>query len=820
LPPLPVTARAPAAAEAPAALSRRAVWRALREPILLIGLVMILAFFALAAFGNQLTDASPYKTHGVMMIDGVIGAPPYAPSPTFPWGTDHIGRDLQALVLAGARQTLALAFFGMAARMLLGALLGALAGWRQGGRLDRLVSGAANVWAAFPLTIFAALLIQAIGIQQGMWVFIVALCVVGWGEIAQVVRRQVIGIKPQLFVESAEAAGARPGEILTRHVIPNVLPALLVLAVLEMGGVLMLLSELGFLNIFLGGGFKAELGVGQITYYSDVPEWGALLANIRAWWRSYPWFAWYPGVAFFLTIMGFNLFGEGLRRFIERSRVNVSRLFNRYTALALVAVVVALVFVLRGVAPLGLYKSEVRLLNTERIMEDIHTLAGPALAGREMGLPGAHDAAQVIARRMADIGLIPIGDKGTFIQTMGCAPYHMDGMPELNILDDQGKPAEKLVYRRDFVEHYGLANTAGAGKGQVVGLVTGAVPDIAGADPFRLQSLELRDKIIIVPEKYDRRLSRGASAGTLVVASDAAKLQRRYLFTPDQFARPYIVQYISPQTADRLLATAGSSLADLEKRAAKLGVGETAITEPGVAVQMKTSAKAYGEPDSACYNVLGIIPGTGAEMGARQGQGMDSQIIMITAYYDGLGVGPEGTLYPGANDNASGVAMMLELARALKETPYAPKKTIMFVAWAGGERWIGLSTKNIMNAQPGFSAMTIEAVIELAGVGAGEGKAIALAPGSSYRLVQLFEQAAGRLGNGVTARGRGPHGDQVILAGFGGRSAMSAYVSWDGSFATAHLASDTPEAIDQEKLRRLGQTTLLSVLVMSREPNY
>jgi peptide/nickel transport system permease protein len=119
-----------------------------------------------------------------MMIEGKIGAPPYPPSTIFPWGTDQIGRDVQAMVLAGAKQTLALALFAMVARVLLGTALGMLAGWWQGSGLDRLVSGAVGVWAAFPATLFAMLLIQALGIQQGMWVFVLALCVVGWGEVA------------------------------------------------------------------------------------------------------------------------------------------------------------------------------------------------------------------------------------------------------------------------------------------------------------------------------------------------------------------------------------------------------------------------------------------------------------------------------------------------------------------------------------------------------------------------------------------------------------------------------------------------------------
>ena len=140
-----------------------------------------------------------------MMVEGTIGSPPYAPSSVFPWGTDQLGRDIQALVLSGARQTLLLATFATVARLFLGSILGMLAGWAQGGWVDQFVTGAMGVWAAFPVTLFAMILIQAIGIKQGMWVFVVALSVVGWGEVAQLMRSKVIELKPRLFVEAARS---------------------------------------------------------------------------------------------------------------------------------------------------------------------------------------------------------------------------------------------------------------------------------------------------------------------------------------------------------------------------------------------------------------------------------------------------------------------------------------------------------------------------------------------------------------------------------------------------------------------------------------
>ena len=110
---------------------RQAVRSLIRNPILQISAFLVLALAVLAVFGDRMVDANPYQVHGLLLIDGKSGTPPFPPSSVFPWGTDHIGRDLQALVLSGARQTLTLALFAMVARILLGTALGLLAGWRH-----------------------------------------------------------------------------------------------------------------------------------------------------------------------------------------------------------------------------------------------------------------------------------------------------------------------------------------------------------------------------------------------------------------------------------------------------------------------------------------------------------------------------------------------------------------------------------------------------------------------------------------------------------------------------------------------------------------
>ena len=209
-----------------------------------------------------------------------------------------------------------------------------------------------------------------------------------------------------------------------------------------------------------------------------------------------------------------------------------------------------------------------------------------------------------------------------------------------------------------------------------------------------------------------------------------------------------------------------------------------------------------GNENSKQWNVLGYIPGTGALQEGSIGAGSaDQQVIIISAYYDGLGYGTDGQFYPGANDNASGVAAMLEIARVLKNAPYPPEKTVLFIAWAPGERQEGLSIVKITEATNIFNNSYFEAVLELSAVGGGSGNALSLAQGSSYRLVTLFQKAAQRTHVNITTRGRGPHTGIDIKQGFGERTALTSYISWDGSDQYAHTPLDTYDRIDPQKLK-------------------
>jgi hypothetical protein len=440
---------------------------------------------------------------------------------------------------------------------------------------------------------------------------------------------------------------------------------------------------------------------------------------------------------------------------------------------------------------------------------------------------------QYIAERMEAIGLFPAGVGNTYLQTLVRPRYHLSSVPELEVVDSAGRVEQTFDYREDFSEFpYAPARQwsfTGFGdavqphySGAVFGCTVGAGTDLAEQKVAPAGG----EGIAIVLDGSSCPAASRESIVALVVPQDPETVQRKYLFPQSSYRpaelsralRP--VLYISRQTADALLATAGSSLEALESLRDRTPRGSVAVTDRGAEVRVRIDGYDGGDGTSDYVNVLGFIPGTGALVQQAGGRGLDQQVIIVSAYYDGLGVQPDGVLYPGANDNASGVAMMLEMARQMAVSPYQPEKTVMFIAWAGGERFEGLSLVEVMNAKIGFNTLTVEAVIELGGVGAGTLDQAAIGTGSSYRLTQLFQDAAADFDLKTTTRGRGPHFGMPVGAGFGRRSATTLSLSWDGSDQTAHSPEDTPESIDPNKLEKLGRSALLTLLILSRETVY
>lgn len=361
---------------------------ALTNVPLMMGATIVLGLFLVVLFGPLWAPENPYLTghRTLSYVDGELVTPPFPPSEQFPLGTNEWGKDTLSLLLYGARNTLVACTFITMARLMVGSLLGALAGWNEGGLMDRTIMGAVGLTTALPTLITSMILIYALDIRRGLPVFIVGLSLVGWGEIVQYIRSEFMVLKTRPFVEGARAMGLRGASIAVRHILPNILPQLVVITLLEMGAVLMILGELGFVGVFIGGGTRTTTAADAAITIPDIPEWGAMMADARRWARAKPGMVFYPALAFFFAVVGFNSLGEGLRRLIERAGISTAFLLRKRMILIIAAITAATVFIVNNVGPAPSYARLAQQFNADQAYAYVETLTG--MSGRGNGQAG------------------------------------------------------------------------------------------------------------------------------------------------------------------------------------------------------------------------------------------------------------------------------------------------------------------------------------------------------------------------------------------------------------------------------------------------
>ena len=212
-----------------------------------------------------------------------------------PLGTDHLGRDLLARVIFGAQPALLVASAAVVISGVLGMAAGLVGGY-VGGRVDDVLMRLADVQLAFPFILLAIAVIGVLG--PSLPTIIVVIGVSSWVVYARVVRGAVLTLREREFVQAAHALGGGDGRIVVRHILPNAFAPWLVVATLDMARVIVIESALSFLG----------LGVQPPT-----PTWGGMLADGRVYITTAWWLATFPGLAILVTVLGINLFGDGLR---------------------------------------------------------------------------------------------------------------------------------------------------------------------------------------------------------------------------------------------------------------------------------------------------------------------------------------------------------------------------------------------------------------------------------------------------------------------------------------------------------------------------
>jgi hypothetical protein len=320
----------------------------------------------------------------------------------------------------------------------------------------------------------------------------------------------------------------------------------------------------------------------------------------------------------------------------------------------------------------------------------------------------------------------------------------------------------------------------------------------------------------------------------LVVVEDETDLKRRYtLSTQDptwrifgtgrQVGQDTLKLWISEAAANRLLQETGHTVEELREQAAQLQQDEVADlpTERVVSMQMEGTL----HDKVPVQHVIGHLPGLSD---SRYG-GINAQAIVVLAQYDSPPISPERAFHPSANDNASGVAVMSEVVRAMQESNYEPYRTFLFIAYSGeglegGEAVHPSDIKKFLQAKPGFaSGLEIEAIVHLVGLGAGDGDTLILSATGSRRLAKLFEDAARRMG--VRARQAQEAVDLSIVfeeksRQERGQEAPEITLSWEGWETTSRTPADTVETLSADTLEQSGEALTLALMILGRELQY
>ena len=298
----------------PKSLGREAVERLLRNKASVAGAIMIVIFALIALFANFLAPHNPLQLHSgkkFLPPAWVTSSPTnIVGDPEFLLGTDTLGRDLLSRVLYGARVSMIVGFVPTFIILIVGISIGMLSGF-SGGTVDNLLMRLTDVIYGFPdllffITILVALRDTWLGnAMNGLLLLFTALAIVNWVGVARIVRGQVLSLKEKEFIEAARCIGASNSRIMFKHLLPNVIGPVVVVAAFLIPGMIITEAILGYLGLGL------KPATDQTSIF--ITSWGVLLLEGQSAINAQPWILMAPGICVALVVMAFTFLGDGLR---------------------------------------------------------------------------------------------------------------------------------------------------------------------------------------------------------------------------------------------------------------------------------------------------------------------------------------------------------------------------------------------------------------------------------------------------------------------------------------------------------------------------
>ena len=425
-----------------------------------------------------------------------------------------------------------------------------------------------------------------------------------------------------------------------------------------------------------------------------------------------------------------------------------------------------------------------RRFDPERALAHVTVLASPEIGGRRAGSPGADLAASYIAEQFAALGLEPLGDPLTgtqrsYLQLFPISYTHVVSIPTLALLDTDGALLHEFTYRQDFLEIAGQGNARG---------------ELVWVRPNNLEGMRFGGAVVLEQDMSMERAQQleEHGAGGVVIVTDKE---------PDDLQASYVRPVSAPELSIPVFEITGAAF---ETLLGELGLerGELVSSPPALPLGVLARQTLARSPVTTTLtaNVLGILPGSDPEY--------SDEVIIVGAHYDHIGQLPDGFYFPGANQNGSGVAAMLEMARVWQSAGYRPARSLLFAAW-GAEEMDGAGVARYL-ADPAVPLTQTVGVVALDTIAGGGGAKLMFHGTREHdlALIQRFEAGYAELDRRAWRQGSTGEGWH---APFNAAGIPTSKLIWDEAEEDFYLPTDTADRIDPDWLASSGEILTLVV---------
>jgi peptide/nickel transport system permease protein len=529
---------------------------------LVIGSVILIILITVMLFPQLFTNKSPYNTQNMIMSYDEEGQlkvekAPYPPSGDHIMGSDDMGRDIFSYIIYGTRLTIILGFFIALGRFVISIPTALVAGLGSKA-LKAVIKVFRVLFSAVPAVLIGIIVLQLefftrLDSAGSTVAFIIVLSLVGWPKLGSLLMERVESINGMPFIRGEVAVGKSRLKIALENVVPHLAPELIVLYFMEIARALIMIMTLGIFNIFVGNlKFIASTDFGAYEFYnvSFEPEWASMLSTSRSFLGAAPWMVLFPAMAFFISVLGFNLFGEGLRTLMQKKDFKIIPAMRKIMTLDFVSL-------WRGSSKASRARviTCAVLILAALFVPDMAAKASYAMKPESgdtlyeqvvLGTEPSESTANMIAGRMSELGIEPLNEGSYFID-YEIEPSNVLTGHTCSISTGKGTVAPTVNEDYAFVEGGSFER-----KGEIT--------DATREDLFNIEDYsKYEGRFVLIDKAYYNEKAIGYLledisshadiAGVLLIARDNERVRSLYIKENDDI----FVLLVSGETADILM---------------------------------------------------------------------------------------------------------------------------------------------------------------------------------------------------------------------------------------------------------------------------